>query len=347
MTTILTIVAVSLAGSFICSLFEAVLYSIPPTRVEEQRRKGLPGAAMLAKLRAKIDEPIAAILTVNTITHTIGASWAGALVGEIYGVRWVTWFAIAFTIAILFITEIIPKTLGVVHANTLARLTAWPIQLLIWAVYPLAWLSVQLTRGLIGKKKITGPSEDEILVMADQALHAGKLLAEERVLITNALALNNVTARDLMTPRTVVETVDAEKTVAEALAEPTKVRHSRLPVVERGELDQTLGIVHRRDLFDRLASGEGGVKVRDLVRRAIYVPQTVAANELLQHLLKKRQHLALVVSEHGDVRGVVTLEDVLEYLLGQEIVDEYDQHVNPQDEARKMARKKFDARGEK
>jgi CBS domain containing-hemolysin-like protein len=179
LTTILLIVGISLFGSFLCSLFEAALYSIPPTRVEAMRRAGKLGAKKLAGLRARIDQPIAAILTFNTITHTMGATWAGALVGETYGNYWVTWFSVAFTIAILFLTEIIPKTIGVVHAGTLGSLSAWPIQAMIWLVWPLAWISVKVTERLTKRAEAAGPSEEEILVMADLAHKSGKVLPEE------------------------------------------------------------------------------------------------------------------------------------------------------------------------
>lgn len=338
METVLIIVAISLAGSFLCSLFEAALYAITPTRVEAQRRRGVLGAAVLARLRGRIDEPIAAILTVNTIAHTMGATWAGALVGEMYGHVWVTWFAVAFTVAILFITEIVPKTLGVVHAGTLGPLVAWPIQVMIWMVWPLAWVSVKLTERLARRTKPSGPSEDEILVMTDMALQAGKVLPEESVWVRNALALDKVTVHDLMTPRTVIEYLPPDATLGEVLDRPSPPVHSRLPVAEGAELTQVTGLVHRRDIFERLARGDRTTRVRELLRPVDFVPETVRANRLLQRFLQKRQHLAMVVDEHGDIRGLVTLEDVLEHLLGQEIVDEYDRHRDMQEAARRKAR---------
>ncbi|HEX9761452.1 MAG TPA: hemolysin family protein [Candidatus Acidoferrales bacterium] len=337
MNTILIIVAVSLVGSFLCSLFEASLYAITPTRVEVLRRRGLLGAKKLAALRTRIDEPIAAILTVNTITHTMGATWAGALVGEIYGNVWVTWFAVGFTIAILFVTEIIPKTLGVSYAGKLAPLSAWPIQLMIWTVWPLAWLSVKLTERLTRRAKHAGPGEEEILVMADLALQAGKLLPEEPVWVRNALRLDKVTARDLMTPRPVVESLRADVTLGELLPRAAQLVHSRLPVTEGDELDQVIGVVHRREIFDRLAAGDRDTKIRDLMRPVGFYPENVAANQLLRDLMAKRQHLAMVVSEHGHILGLITLEDILESLLGSEIVDEYDREVDMQDAARRRA----------
>jgi CBS domain containing-hemolysin-like protein len=337
LATILTIVAISLIGSFFCSLFEAALYSIPPTRIEEMRRRGVPGARKLASLRARIDEPIAAILTVNTITHTMGAIWAGALVGETYGNVWVTWFSVAFTIAILYFTEIVPKTLGVVYSGVLAPLSAWPIQIMIWLVWPIAWLSVRVTQRMTRRRKLEGPSEEEINVMADMALQAGQLLPEEPKLIRNALRLDKVTAQDLMAPRTVVESLRADWTTGDILERPPLV-HSRLPLTSSGQLDQTVGIVHRRDIFDRLARGERQTPLRELQRPVSFLPESLPANKLLHHFISERRHLAVVVNEHGDALGIVTLEDILEHLLGREIVDEYDERSNLQELAREKAR---------
>jgi len=341
MKIILTIVAISLAGSFLCSLFEAALYSVTPTRVEQLRRKGALGAKMLARLRTRIDEPIAAILTFNTITHTMGATWAGALVGEIYGNVWVTWFSVAFTISILFVTEIVPKTLGVVHAGKLAPLSAWPIQGMIWLVWPFAWLSLQVTKRLTRGRTAQGPSEEEVLIMADLALQAGRLLPKEKQLIVNALQLNDVTVRELMTPRTVVEYLPAPLTIAEMVTQSGQVVHSRLPVVEGPELEGTVGIAHRRELLEAAARGEVNRTVHEFARPATFIPGTTAANRALEDLLKQRQHLAMVVSERGEVCGVITLEDILEHLLGAEIVDEYDKEVDMQVAARRKARRRL------
>lgn len=326
---ILVIIAGSLLGSFTCSLFEAALYSVTPARVEHMRRRGVPGAAKLAALRQRIDEPIAAILTVNTIAHTMGAVWAGALVEVIYGETWVTVFSIVFTLAILFLTEIIPKTLGVVHANRLAPVVAWPIQVMIWGAWPLARLSVRLTERLTRHVRPGGPTEDEIIVMADLATQAGKLLPEEHVWVKNALRLKNVPARKLMTPRHKVETARADATLAEIETGPP-LNHSRLPVVEAsGSLDTVVGVVNRRDIFDALARGQRDTRIRELMSPILFIPETLPANQALNQMLKERKQLVAIVTEHGDVRGIVALEDIMEDLLGKEIMDEYDTESEP------------------
>lgn len=336
MITVLVIVFISLAASFICSLFEAALYSITPSRVEELRRKGAPGAAKLAALRRRVDEPIAAILSFNTVAHTMGAVWAGGLVEYLYGDFWLTWFSIAFTLAVLFLTEIVPKTLGVVHASWLGPVVAWPIQVMIWGIWPLARLSLAVTERMTRRVKPGGPSEDEIIVMADLATQAGKLLPDEHVWVKNALRLNNVRTGDLMTPRDAVETVRAETTLAEIEALPQPLGHTRLPVLEGGDsLDHLVGLVNRRDIYDGIALGETEKKVRDLMGPITYVLDTLPANQTLNRLIRERRQLVAVLNEHGEVRGIVTLEDILENLLGQEIMDEYDAEAERRDQERR------------
>lgn len=336
MTTVATIVFISLTASFICSLFEAALYSITPSRVEDLRRKNVPGAAKLAALRRRVDEPIAAILSFNTVAHTMGAVWAGGLVEYLYGDFWLTWFSIAFTLAVLFLTEIVPKTLGVVHASRLGPLVAWPIQVMIWSIWPLAKLSLAITERMTRKAKPGGPSEDEIIVMADLATQAGKLLPDEHAWVKNALRLNNVRSGELMTPRDAVETVSAETTLAEIESLPQPVGHTRLPVIEGGEsLDHLVGLVNRRDIYDYIALGETQKTIRDLMMPILYVLDSAPANQTLNRLIRERRQLAAVVNEHGEVRGIITLEDILENLLGQEIMDEYDDAAEKRDQERR------------
>lgn len=337
MVAVLVVSGVSLLGSFVCSIFEAALYAVTPSRVEALRRKGVAGAARLSELRGRIDEPIAAILSLNTITHTMGAAWAGALVDQHFGPQWITWFGVVFTLAMLFATEIVPKTLGVVHASRLAPLFAWPIQVLIWVMWPLAWLSLRVTRRLTRRAKAAGPSEDEILVMADLALQAGELLPDELRILQNTLRLNDVRIRDIMTPRNVVENLPADTPLGQLI--PRTLVHSRLLVAEKpNDLDSVVGVVYRRDIYDRLARDEHEVAVRSLMRPVRFLYERQSAHAVLRQMLNERLHFAAVADEHGSVVGVVTLEDVLEQLLGREIVDEYDAAVDLREEARKRAR---------
>ena len=337
MTLFLIIVLASLIGSFICSLCEAAFYAVTPTRVESLRLAGVFGSHKLGQLRGQIDESIAAILTVNSITQTVGAAWSGALVGELFGPRWLGIFVGAFALVMLVFTEIFPKSLGVAWASVLAPRVAWLIQGMIWAVWPLAKLSTLITRRITKRAPGQQPTEEEVLIMADLAAEAGAILPEELRWLRNALRLNNVTTLELMTPRSAVYSVPADLPVNQIQVWAKQWVHSRLPVTESGHPEQIVGVVQRRVVFDHLHD-EQGATVGTLMRPVLFVAENLRGNQLLERLTNEHQHLAVVVDETRRMTGVVTLEDVLEYLLGRPIVGEHDTHPHMQELARERAR---------
>ena len=326
MTLLIVVASLTLAASFFCSLFEAALYALSPTQVALMRQTGRPAALRLARLRDEIDAPIAAILTVNTIAHTAGATWCGALVATIWGDAAVGVFAGIFTFLVLAVTEIVPKSLGVRYAPQLGVLIAWPIQLMVWGTYPLVYVARIAMRALTGGGGEHGPSEQEVIALAGLAARSGAVRREERRWVEGVLRLDKLTAKDLRTPRTVTETLDASLPVADAVADPSKWHHSRIPVIDGGDPDQLVGVVHRREAFDAAVQGSlEGLLLSDLARPVRFVPETLAAHRLLELFLEEREHLVAVTDEYGGFEGVVTLEDVLESMLGSEIVDEHDQ----------------------
>ncbi|GJM22397.1 MAG: hypothetical protein DHS20C15_23120 [Planctomycetota bacterium] len=327
-------------ASFLCSLFEAALYSITPSQLGVLRASGRPGAERLAHLRADVESPIAAILTVNTVAHTVGAAWCGALVSELYGSEALGVFAALFTVAVLLVTEIVPKSLGVRYATTLAPKIVWPLQLMIWSTWPVVWLARHAMRWLSGGDA-GGPSEDEIVVLSKLAAQGGAVRREEHRWVTNALALDQLSAAELRTPRTVVEVFDAETTVSEAVAMGAAWVHSRVPLVEHGDPDKLLGLVLRRDVFEAaLRSTDAELRLVDLARPLPVVPGSKRGHELLRQFIEERTHLLAVVDEYGGFEGVVTLEDVLERLLGKQIVDEHDEVHDMQTLALERARRR-------
>ncbi len=336
-TAITLVVATTLVISFLCSLWEAALLSIPPSRIEALRAEGNRGAKRLARLRADIDQPIAAILILNTVAHSAGAVWAGALVDKQFGHQWLTLFTVVLTLAILFISEIIPKTIGAVHATALAPRMAWSMDLLVRALWPLVYLCRGITHLLRHGAEPHITSEADILAMTRQSGKHGAILPEEARWVTNALKLNDVTARDLMTPRTVVFSMPVDLPIERVESHSAHWKHSRLPLVRDNQPDQVEGIVLRRDVFDALAADRTGITMRDLMKPALFVPETMTANHLIKTFIDARQHLAVVLDKFGGMEGVVTLEDVLEELLGEEIVDEHDIHVDMQEYARHRA----------
>ncbi|MDF1800088.1 MAG: hemolysin family protein [Planctomycetota bacterium] len=325
MTPILVVASLTLFASFLCSLFEAALYTITPARIDVLRAEGAGSAKLLGRLRKNVEEPIAAILTVNTIAHTVGSAWCGAMVGELYGSKAVGVFAAIFTFLVLALTEIIPKSIGVRYAAALGPFMAWPLQVMIWAVYPVVWLAKKAMHALTGPATVDHPSEAEVITTADRAARGGLMRPEEQRWVENALRLDEVTAGDLRTPRTVVETLPEDTPVSSMRQLAATWQHSRVPITKGEDSDQILGLVHRREVSDAaLLGSDGDLVLGDLLRPILYVPEAMPAHELLETFLVERAHMAAVTDEYGGFEGVVTLEDVLECLLGKEIVDEYD-----------------------
>lgn len=343
MLAIAIVTLIAAGGSFFCSLMEAAFYSIPPSKIEELKRAGHKGGIRLARLRADVDKPIAAILTLNTFANSAGAAFAGYLVGNLYGNVMVGVYSVVFTLIVLYLSEIIPKTLGVTYANRLAPMLSGPIVLMVRVFYfPFIIAARQVTHFIRkGGGDPDAPSEQQILALAEMGAEMGTLLEEEARWAMNALRLNDVTARDLMTPRTVVYLLPADLPLSEVKARSDHWSHSRLPVVKNNDPDTVEGIVYRRDVFDelvRLDEESHGVKtIRDLMHPAIFVPDKLSGNELLKRFLEERQELLIVANEYGGMEGVVSIEDVLEHILGEEIVDRHDKHVDMQQFAREVA----------
>lgn len=329
----------TLVCSFFCSLFEASLYSITVAQTEMLKHEGVWGADRLARLRQKVDEPITAILTLNTIANTIGSAWAGALVGYHYEPQHVAWFAGGFTMSILLFSEILPKSLGVAYSVRIGPWMAWPLQLMIWVVWPLVKLLGAVMYRLTGKSKAIAPTEDEIIFTSRLAFMAGQLRSQELRWIENALLLDTVKAYELMTPRTVVYTLPADMTLAQLQHHSKHWNHSRLPLTEDRDPDRIVGMVYRREVFDALVHGGSAKTLRDLMHDIDFVPEQMRGHQLLDKLVKEKKHMVCVVNEYGGFEGVVTLEDVLECLLGTQIVDEHDRHADLQLLARQRAQK--------
>lgn len=334
MSQILAVVSASLAGSFLCSLCEASLYGVTPTQIEVLRRARIAGSDRLAILRRKIDEPVAGIAAFNSLAQTVGAAWVGVLVGEMYGHALLGVISALFALAMLLLAEIVPKSIGLAWAGTLAPRLAWPIQIMVWSVYPLALLCRWLSRTINHNAPGQQPTEEEVLVMADMAAQGGTILPDELRWVENVLSLNDVTVHQLMTPRQVVFSLPAEHRLDSPGLLAERLVHSRIPVTAGNDLDQVIGVVQRRTVFDHIVRDDCQKTLAELMRPALFVSEDWGAHQLLDRLMKERQHLAVVRDSAGLVVGVATLEDVLEYLLGKPIIGEHDSHP----EMRRLAR---------
>lgn len=341
MSALVVAILMMLALSFFCSLSEAALYAVPAARVENLRLRGTSMGIRLAALRERIERPITAILFLNTFANTMGATVAGGIFSERFGHEHVLSFSVVLTFAVLFFSEITPKSLGVGHSRTLAPLLAWPIQGIIWIFYPLVHVGEWIARLLSPARKGEGPSEDEIVTLAALGAKGGAIMTKEAQWVRNVLRLNNAVAGQIMTPRPVLVTVAGRKTVGELADELTKLGFNRLPVVSEEGVDHVTGIVLRSQLFDAVLKGEKNKRVEELQRPVNFVPASMPGHELLRRFIDNRTHMAIVLDEYGGTAGVVTLEDVVEEMLGEEILDEFDTHSDLREFARRKAAKKF------
>ncbi len=332
---LLLYIALALGFSFMCSIAEAVLLSITPSYIEAQRDARPRLAALLKRLKQEnVDQSLAAILTLNTIAHTVGAIGAGAKATLVFGSAWFGVFSAVMTLLILFASEIVPKTIGAVYWAALARPTALFVRTLILVLYPLVWVSEKLTK-LIARGRDTHIfSREEFLAMSRMGEQSGLLNNKEFRVIRNLFRLDGLQARDIMTPRPVMEALPEDMPMEEAFERVTTLPFSRLPLY-RTDSDDVSGFVLKDDILLEVARGRREGTVRALRRDLLVVPEMVPLSSLLDQLLNDRQHIALVVDEYGGTRGLVTLEDLLETLIGIEIMDESDKV----DDMRALARK--------
>ena len=311
--------------SAMCSLFEAVLYSVPISHIESLAQSGRRTGEILRSLRADVKRPIAAILSLNTVANTAGATVAGAAAAKVFGSEFLGYFSAVFTLAILMLSEVIPKTAGVVYSRSLAPLVARPLLFMVWVLRPMIWLTGLATH-LVAPRGKTGQdhvSEEELLVMARLGLKAGSLDANEAGVIENILSLESKSVRDVMTPRMVIFSLSAGLTVGEVRELTDVLNHSRVPVYDKGT-DDVVGMVMRRDMLTAMAQGRLDESLETMMRPVDFVAQSVSLDRVLRTFLERRQHLLMVIDEFGGLSGLVTLEDVLEEILGHEIVDEFD-----------------------
>lgn len=323
MLTLILAVGVAVLVSFSCSLAEAAFYAVPWSAIEQLRSSGRHSGKLLYKMRLEVEKPIAAILTLNTVANTAGSTIAGAAFLAVFGSGHMALFATVFTIIILAFGEIVPKTLGVAHAVPIARFLAAPIDFLIKVLSPVLWLTGLLTRLLSSPNSGPQISEDDIRAIASLSRKAGRIQPYEENFIRNVLALDQKHVYDIMTPRTVVFSLPDGCTVAEAYKDPRIWHFSRIPVY--GEDNEDLvGLVERRTLEQQYSGGRTDVKLADIMIPLHFVLEGQTIDALLRELLKSRVHLFAVIDEYGGLAGVVSLEDVLEEILGSEIMDESD-----------------------
>ncbi len=345
---------ISIFFSFLCSILEAVLLSVNPTFINLKKKEGKTYATTLEQLKKDVDQPLIAILTLNTIAHTVGAILVGvqakAAYAQLYGSETRSFFGIEFTedlmvgvvstlmtILILIASEIIPKTIGATYWKQLSNFSAKTLRIMVVILKytGLLWL-LQLFTKLVGGKGHHGSalSREDFTAMADIAQEDGVFEKSESTIIKNLLRFDEVHVKDVMTPRAVMKIASEEGSIQKYFNENPKMRFSRIPVYNQKE-DHITGFVLKDNILEEIINGNGEVPLSEIRRDILITKRNTPIPELFETLIRKRVHMALVVDEYGSVSGLVTMEDIIETLLGLEIMDESDNVADLQELARK------------
>lgn len=334
MSQLAVVVFTLLAISFLCSLLEAVLLTMSRPYIQTLiDRKHRSGHALL-RLKERIEEPISAILTLNTIAHTAGATVAGALALRVFGSEWMGLFSAVLTLLVLFLSEIIPKTLGAHYWKLLGPFAAYLLGGMVLLLKPLIVPMNAMSRWLRRGASMPPMSKEEILNAVRIGYFLGVLQPPEFEIMENLFRLRSVQVKDIMTPRTVTFWLPPDLKISELFEQRKQLSFSRIPLYNAHE-NRIEGVVLRRDIMTRVAEQQTDIELKALARPTEFIIEKMTVYSLLNLLIAQGIHLAIVLNEYGDFIGIVTMEDAIETLLGREIVDEFDEVVDMRELARK------------
>ena len=329
----------ALGVSFLCSLLEAIILSVTWSHIEILSKDDKKSGKRLRELKEDIDVPLAAILTLNTISHTIGAAGVGSEFNKL-GNEWFTVASIILTILILVFSEIIPKTLGAIYWKRLAPSSAYLLDAMIWITWPIVLVlnsfSKRISEGNEDQKEMT---REEMIAVAEMGENQGALEKQETQVIKNLLTMDKILAEDVMTPSTVMLTFQRNEKVGKIVDEHSPIPFSRIPVREEN-LDDIIGVVFRSKIMELYGEGNTDIPMENLISELSTVSPEDSIATWLDEFLKKREHIFLVVDEYGTTQGIITLEDAVETLLGAEIVDESDSVEDMRQLARELWEKR-------
>ncbi|HMP28920.1 MAG TPA: CNNM domain-containing protein [Saprospiraceae bacterium] len=336
MTLLLVYLFIALFTSFLCSIMEAVLLSVPISYLKSRHEAGDEGANSMIIMKEDIDKPLSAILSLNTVAHTVGAAGVGAQATKVFGEASFGIVSAILTILILVLTEIIPKTLGANFSKELVGISSRIIKGMMFLTYPLVWVSSILTKLLSRDKAELTTSREEISALASIGTQEGIFADKENKIIQNLIQLKGLKIRDVMTPRIVVVTASEDMTLQEFLKNKEFLHFSRIPIYQDNK-DNITGYVFRELVFEKLAEDQFDLKLKDIKREIISFPENITLFDAWEILLMKKEHISLVIDEYGGMDGITTIEDIIESLLGFEIVDEKDR----EDDMQKYALKRW------
>ena len=325
---------VSIAVSALCSVLEATLMSTPLSYITGLEDQGVKGAKRLKKLKQNTERPIAAILCINTIANTVGASLVGSLVMKVYGNTLVGVFSAIFTLLILVFAEIFPKTIGSTYWRRLAIPASGIINVMIFIVFPIVWVMEKLTKFISDNSDQVSVSREDISAMVSVATEEEVIEKDEKKMIQNLLKLDEITAHEIMTPSVVVEMASGNMTAKELYDKD--LVHSRIPVCDEENDDYIIGYVLRQTILEKMAEDKFDAKLKEIARPILSFQENESVGTIWEKLLEKKEHISIIIDEYGTFRGIVTLEDVIETMLGKEIVDETDEVVDMQELAKEQ-----------
>jgi len=323
MISILISFILVLTISFICSLCEAVLLSLTPAFVEVAVEQKPKAGKVLKHVMDNMDRSLSAILTLNTISHTLGSAWIAYLVHFEFGDKYVTLFSVFLTFMILIFSEILPKTIGKNNPKSFSFFSAYCVQTMTIGLYPFVKLSEGISKALASGSEEPDVTRDEMIKSAEIGVEEGTLKAKESTIIKNLMKLDNVYVSDIMTPRSVFMALEGDMTVHEVAKKFKPIRFSRIPVYHES-LDNIIGITHRYKILEALSHDLHHKKISEIVTPIPSVSERMSVSQALDFFIKQKGHLAIVNDEYGVITGLVTLEDAVETLLGVEIMDEFD-----------------------
>ena len=315
-------------------MLESTLLSTPLSFITGLEEKGVKGARNLKDLKMNSDRPISAILCLNTIANTVGASIVGSLVYEVYGDPLVGVFSTIFTLMILIFSEIIPKTIGTNYWRSLAIPASVIIRGMIFISFPLVWVLERMQRLISSRSTQVSVSREDISAMVSVATEEEVIEKEEKKMIQNLLKLDELTAHEIMTPSAVVEMAEGSMTIKEFY--DSDLSHSRIPVYDEENDEYVIGYVLRQEILEKMAEDKFNTRLHDILRPIMTFSEDDSVADIWERFLEKKEHISVILDEYGSVRGIVTLEDVIETMLGQEIVDERDEVVDMQEYAKEQ-----------
>ena len=336
LTLLILYMLLALVISSVCSLLESTLLSTPLSFINTLEQQGVQGVERLKRLKTDIDRPISAILVVNTIANTVGASLVGCEAALLYDSTGVGFVSGLFTFCILVFSEIIPKTIGSTYWRRLALPASGFIQAMIYLTFPVVWILERLTHRISDSSDQVSVSREDVVAMVTTGAEEGVLEKEENKMIQNLLKLDEIKAHDIMTPSSVVTMAESSQTIRDFYNSDDFSKFSRIPLYEEENDDYVTGYVLKQEILEKLAEDRFNIKLKDLERPILSFQEDESVSTIWEKLLEKKEHICVIIDEYGSMRGIVTLEDVIETMLGFEIVDESDEVVDMQQLAKEQ-----------